>query len=166
MMETILAASGGGRSTVFLVIFALLSLQMIMGLLQFRQYQRAVKKWLGKGILGIGQRRGVLQPGELLILVYNREEDRVVSVQSMRGYTIFARFGEAGAYTGLSLEELRRIGIEKDAVEMRWRRRRHPYDPAELTKKKGALIQAVEAVDRYLKRQAEKAEEGAERKGA
>jgi glucitol operon activator protein len=108
----------------------------------------------------MGQRRGLARPGELLILVYNRREDRVVSVQSMRGYTIFARFEEVKEYTGLSLEELRRIGIERDAREMKWRRRRHPYDPAELTKKKGALIQAVEAVDKYLRGRAEEEEAG------
>jgi glucitol operon activator protein len=145
---------------VFLVIFALLALQMFFGYLQVRQYQRAVRKWLGKGILGMGQRRGLARPGELLILVYNSREDRVVSVQSMRGYTIFARFEEVREYTGLSLEELRCIGIERDAREMKWRRRRHPYDPAELTKKNGALIQAVEAVDRYLRRRAEEEETG------
>jgi glucitol operon activator protein len=127
---------------------------MFMGYLQVRQYQRAVKKWLGKGILGMGQRRGILRPGELLILVYNPREDKSVSVQSMRGYTVFARFEEVKALAGLSLEELRRVGIEKDAKEMKWRRKRHPYDPGELSKKKGALIQAVEAVDGYLKKQA------------
>jgi glucitol operon activator protein len=131
---------------------------MFMGFWQFRQYQKAVRKWRGKGILGMGQRRGLLRPGELLILVYDRREDRAVSVQSMRGYTVFARFEERKRYTGLSLDELRRLGIEQDAIDMKFRRRRHPYDPAELTKKKGALIQAVEAVDRYLRRRAEEEE--------
>ena len=133
-----------------------------MGYWQVRQYQKAVRKWRGKGILGMGQRRGFLRPGELLILVYDRREDRAVSVQSMRGYTIFTRFEERSRYIGLALDELRRLGIEQDAADMKWRRRRHPYDPAELTKKKGALIQAVEAVERYLRR---KAEEEAEAEG-
>jgi len=133
-----------------------------MGYLQVRQYQKAVRNWLGKGILGIGQRRGFLRPGELLILVYNSHEDRAVSVQSMRGLTVFARFGDVKEYSGLSLEELRRIGIEKDAKEMKWYRRRHPYNPAVLSKKKGALIQAVEAVDKYLLRHEEAAEDLAE----
>ncbi|MDR1306526.1 MAG: transcriptional regulator GutM [Treponema sp.] len=145
----------GQRELVFLVIFSLLALQMLMGYFQVRQYQKAVRKWRGKGrILGMGQRRGLFKPGELLILVYNAREDRVISVQSMRGYTIFARFNEVKDYTGLSLEELRRIGVERDAGEMKWYRKRHPYNPDELSKKKGALIQAVEAVDRYVRKQA------------
>jgi glucitol operon activator protein len=152
----------GHREIVFLVIFSLMALQMMMGFYQFRQYQNAVKKWRGKGILGMGQRRGILTPGEILILVYDRREDRAVSVQSMRGWTIFARFREVPAYTGLSLAELRSAGIDQDAADMRWRRKRRPYDPAELTKKKGALIQAVEAVERSLRRQAETEEAEAE----
>jgi glucitol operon activator protein len=149
----------GNREILFLVIFALLALQMAFGYVQVRHYQKAVKKWLGKGILGIGQRRGRLKPGEIIILVYDRDEDRVVTVQSMRGYTVFAHFIEVPEYSGLGLDEIRKIGIEKDAVEMKWYRKRHPYDPAVLSKKKGALIQAVEAIDLRLRREAEEREE-------
>jgi glucitol operon activator protein len=140
---------------VFLIIFSLLALQMLMGYFQVRQYQKTVRKWLGKGILGIGQRRGLLKPGELLIVVYNPREDRVVSVQSMRGYTVFARFAELKEYAGISLEELRRTGMEKDAEEMKLFRLLRRYNPALRSKRKGALIQAVEAVDRYLQNDAE-----------
>jgi glucitol operon activator protein len=102
----------GNREILFLVIFALLALQMFFGYVQVRHYQKAVKKWLGKGLLGIGQRRGRLTPGEIIILVYDKADDRVVSVQSMRGYTVFAHFIEVPEYTGLSLGEIRKIGIE------------------------------------------------------
>jgi glucitol operon activator protein len=132
---------------------------MVFGYVQVRHYQKAVKKWLGKGILGIGQRRGRLAPGEIIILVYDKGEDRVVTVQSMRGYTVFAHFIEVPEYSGLGIDEIRKIGIEKDAVEMKWYRKRHPYDPAVLSKKKGALIQAVEAIDMRLRREAEEREE-------
>ena len=106
--------------------------------------------------MGVGQKKGGLKPGEILILVYNRTEDRAVSVQHMKGYTIFANFREIKEYIGLSLAELRHIGIEKDAKEFKGYRKKHPYDPSVLSKKKGALIQAVEAVDRYIKNQEEK----------
>ncbi|MCL2601880.1 MAG: transcriptional regulator GutM [Treponema sp.] len=127
-----------------------------MSFLQIRRYQKTVRTWLGKGIVGVGQRKGFFRPGELLILVYNRIEDRVVSVQSMRGYTVFANFREVKEYAECSLEKLRRIGIEKDAIEMKWYRKKHPYDPSMLSKKKGALIQAVEAVDNYVRREKER----------
>ncbi|MDR1388411.1 MAG: transcriptional regulator GutM [Treponema sp.] len=149
----------GSREQLFFVIFILLALQMLFGYVQVRRYQRAVKKHLGRGILGIGQRRGRLKPGELLILVYDRKQDRVVTVQSMSGYTVFARFVELSQYTGLCLDEIRKRGIERDAVEMRSYRKRHPYNPAVLSKKKGALIQAVEAIDLRLRREAEEEED-------
>ena len=146
------------RHIVFVVIFALISLQMLMGLIQVFHYQRTLKKWRGKGILGIGQKKGGLKPGEILILVYNRQEDRATSVQSMKGYTIFANFREIKEYTGVSLEELRRTGIEKDAKEFKRYRKKHPYNPSVPSKKKGALIQAVEAVDRYMRNKKEEDE--------
>jgi glucitol operon activator protein len=143
----------GNRELFFLIIFALLALQMFFGYIQIRHYQKTVKKWLGKGLLGIGHRRGRLGPGEIVVLVYDKAGDRVVSVQSMRGYSVFAHFAEIPTYTGLRLDEIRKIGIEKDALEMKWRRK--PYDPAVPSKKKGALIQAVEAIDMRLRREAE-----------
>jgi glucitol operon activator protein len=136
---------------------------MLVSYLQIWQYQKMVRKWLGKGILGIGQRRGLLKPGELLILVYNSREDKTVSVQSMRGYTVFARFTELTEYSGLSLDELRRRGIEKDAEELKLFRLLRRYNPKVRSKRKGALIQAVEAVDRYLANDAEAVKKAAEK---
>jgi glucitol operon activator protein len=135
---------------------------MFLGYLQVRQYQKTVKKLVGgKATLGVGQRKGVIGPGELLILAYDRDQDQVLSVRAMKGITVFARFKEIPEYRGLSLEAIRRIGIEKDGVDLKIYRRRHPYDPAVLSKKKGALIQAVEALDAYFKRKDAKAlEEG------
>jgi glucitol operon activator protein len=136
-----------------------LALLMLFGFVQVRHYQKAVKKWLGKGILGIGQRRGALRPGEIIILVYNQHEDRVVTVQSMRGYTVFAHFVDVPGLSDLTLDAIRKIGIERDLVEMKFYRKKHPYDPKFLSKKKGALIQAVEAIDLRLRHEAEEKEE-------
>jgi hypothetical protein len=66
---------------------------------------------------------------------------------------IFSRFEELGEYAGLSLKELRNIGIARDAMDLGWRRKWRPYKPDVPDKKKGALIQAVEAVERYLRTQ-------------
>jgi DNA-binding transcriptional regulator of glucitol operon len=90
-----------------------------------------IRKWLGRGILGVGQRRGFFAFGELLVLVYNFREDKVITVQSLKGYSIFARFAELPDFTGLSLEELRRRTAGAG-------RRR-------------ALVQAVEAVEKHLR---------------
>jgi hypothetical protein len=81
----------------------------------------------------------------------------------MRGYTVFARFAELKEYSGLSLEELRRSGIEKDAKEMKLFRLLRRYNPAVRSKRKGALIQAVEAVDQYLRNDAQAVKKAAEK---
>jgi DNA-binding transcriptional regulator of glucitol operon len=86
---------------------------------------------MGKGVLGVGQRRGLFSFGELLVLVYNAHEKKVVTVQSLRGFSIFSRFKEISDYTGLTLEELRR-------------RNARP---------RSALIQAVEAVEKRLRQE-------------
>jgi glucitol operon activator protein len=130
-----------------------MALQMLLGYIQVRRYQTAIRSLMGKGVLGIGQRRGIIAPGEILILAYDRESDLVTRVLSMRGYTIFAKFGEMPEYAGFTLDEIRRAGIEKDAVEMRRYRKKHPYNPKKPSKKKGALIQAVEAIDLRFSRE-------------
>ncbi|MDR1514505.1 MAG: transcriptional regulator GutM [Synergistaceae bacterium] len=141
------------RTWFFLFIFGLLSLQMFLSYIQIRRYQTAVKSLSGKGVLGIGQRRGGIRPGEILILAYERERNRVSKVLSMKGFSIFAAFREIPEYEGLGLDEIRRAGIERDSSEMRAYRKKHPYDPNTLSKKKGALIQAVEAIDLRFSRE-------------
>jgi glucitol operon activator protein len=134
-----------------LVVFALLSLQNILGyFFQIRQYQKILRKWLGKGILGIGQRRGLFTPGEICILVYNLKENTVITVQSMRGFSVFARFKEKQEYSGLSLQELHRLGMEADRKDMGLWRILFRYEAGTNSKRKGALIQAVEAIEKDM----------------
>ena len=109
-----------------------------------------VRKWLGKGILGIGQRRGLFTPGEILVLVYSPEDNLVVTVQSMRGFSIFVHFREKSEYSRLSLEELRSRALEEDRRDLGLWRIIFRYQPLKISKRKGALIQAVEAVERHL----------------
>jgi len=109
-----------------------------------------IRKWLGKGILGIGQRRGLFTPGEILILVYDTRANAAITVQSMRGYSIFVRFKEKLDYSGLSLEELRRLGMEADRRDLGLWRLFFRFKPQKLSRQKGALIQAVEAVTKKM----------------
>ncbi|MCL1812776.1 MAG: transcriptional regulator GutM [Treponema sp.] len=128
-----------------------MSLQNILGyFFQVRQYQKMIRKWLGKGILGIGQRRGLFTPGEILILVYDTRANAAITVQSMRGYSIFVRFKEKLDYSGLSLEELRRLGMEADRRDLGLWRLFFRFKPQKLSRQKGALIQAVEAVTKKM----------------
>lgn len=67
---------------------------------------------------------------------YSRRKDQVVAYRQMKGITIFAGFKTKEIMLGKSLSDLKRIGLEEDAKEFRRRRRRHPYDPEEMTKKR------------------------------
>ena len=142
----------GQLALFLLVVFTLLATQNLLGyFFQIRQYQKMLRKWLGKGILGVGQRRGLFTPGEIVILVYNPAEDKTIIVRAMRGYSVFAAFKEKPEYAGLPLKELRAQGIKEDLRDMRFLRIFFRYKPNAPTKLKGALIQAVEGVEEYLK---------------
>jgi len=129
----------------------MLSLQMFLSLLQIKLYQKTVKEMRGSGLLGIGQRKGGVKSGEILILSYDRQNDRVISCQSLKGLTIFAKFKKISVYEGLSLSKMRELGIAQDTKDLKRYRTKHPYNPDILSKKKGALIQAVEAIEHRLK---------------
>ena len=119
--------------------------------LQIRQYQKTIRKWLRKGIIGVGQRRGFFRPGEILILVYSFNINKSITVLSMKGFSIFARFRERPELAGLSLEELRKQGIKADKYELFPWRIIFRYNPVSKTRLKGVLIQAVEAVEQHLR---------------
>ena len=90
-------------------------------------------------------------PGEILVLVYDPGKDAVITVQSMRGFSIFARFKEKKEYAGLALEVLRSLALAEDRRDLGLIRIFFRYKPNKITKRKGALIQAVEAVEKHLK---------------
>lgn len=139
-----------GKTILFLTLFLLMILQMFLSVIQVKRYQKAVKSMLGGVVLGIGHRKGKLKGGEILILAYNRESDLTAGCKSMRGMTIFASFEDKPEYVGLSLAEAREIGVRLDEKDMGRYRKRHPYNPGVLSKKKGAFIQAVEAIELRL----------------
>lgn len=147
-----------GKTLLFFIIFMLMALQMLLGMFQVKRYQKAVKGMLGTGILGIGHRKGGWRGlGEILILSYHQGSGKIVSCKSMKGLTIFAPFKEQEEYRGLSLAEARAAGEKLDQKDMGRYRRKHPYNPKLLSKKKGAFIQAVEAIERRMASEREKA---------
>jgi glucitol operon activator protein len=79
----------------------------------------------------------------------------------MRGFSIFARFREKNDCLGLSMEELRRRGVEEDRRDLILWRVFFRYKPEKRSKRKGALIQAVEAVEKYLAKKTTGQEAGA-----
>ncbi len=133
--------------------FVLLSAQGLLTVLQVKSFQKAIAAMRGKGLLGIGSRRGVLRSGQILILSYDRATDKINNCMRMLGITIFERFKPVPEYIGLTLSEARELGIAEDLELNKRLRKRHPYNPEQPDKRKGVLIQAVEAIDNRMKRE-------------
>ncbi|NLN98101.1 MAG: transcriptional regulator [Eubacteriaceae bacterium] len=147
------------REQFFLLIILLMSVQLGMGIIQVKRYQKELKKLRGTGTVGLGHTKGGFKPGQIVIISYKAGEDRVVAFRRMRGMTIFAGFKTDDKMIGLNLDTLRQKALQEDAREFARRRKKHPYNPKDITKKKGAMIQAVEAIDNRLATEKRKLEQ-------
>ena len=141
----------------------LLALQGYLTHLQYKNYQKVVDALRGKGrILGIGMRKGGMhmQGGAIVILAWNRQEDRIEGCKRLCGPTLWKRFEDVDACVGKRLNEVRKLGVEEDYALNKRVRDKVPYSPLleDKRRKKGALIQAVEAIDRYLAKEMKSAE--------
>lgn len=135
--------------------FAMMILQSFLTWLQFKSYQKAVASLRGNGwILGVGMRKGGfhLKGGAIVILAWDEKNDRIMACKKLEGIAIWKRFETIDAYNGMTLNEVRRRGIEEDYLLNRRARDKEPYSPLikDKRRKKGALIQAVEALDNHL----------------
>lgn len=139
----------------WLTLFLVMTLRVGLGAIQVKAYQRAVSALRGTGTVGVGHTKaGWTHTGQIVVLSYKQSENRVVGCKVMTGITLFARFKDDADVVGMTLEDIRARGIAEDAKAFRATRKRHPYDPEEVSIKKGALIQAVEAIERRLKEDA------------
>ncbi|MDO4288280.1 MAG: transcriptional regulator GutM [Eubacterium sp.] len=148
-----------------ILVVAVLALQGYLTFLQYRNYQKAVDSLRGEGrILGIGMRKGgmSIRGGAIVILAWNEEKDRIEGCKRLQGPTMWKRFTEVEDYVGMTLNEVRKCGVEEDYALNRRARDKVPYSPLldDKRRKKGAVIQAVESIDRYLARQMKAADKG------
>lgn len=139
---------------IFIVFFLLMVIQSALTAFQIKAYQRTIRELKGSGILGIGFKRSMFRPGEIIVLSYSRADKKVYKCRRLKGSTVFQRFKDVKDYEGITLEEIREIGIGLDAQVNKRLRKKEPYNPAVPDKKKGALIQAVEAIDNRLRSEA------------
>lgn len=136
--------------TFFTIAFGMICIQMLVSIIQVREIQKTQNGFRGTGIIGMGHNRTLIRPGIMLYVFYNPSTDTVQSVKIMKGYTNFAKFKEHPEYVGMNLTELREKALEEDYAFFKRRRKRHPYNPDDTFKKKGALIQAVEKIEAKL----------------
>lgn len=138
----------------FIPVFLMILLsQSIMAMIQVMRYQKEIQAVKSSGrILGVGARKNGLKAGSLFLVALNKETLMVEECRKMRGATVFCAFKEEPQYVGLSLEQLRALGMEEDARINGKYRKKHPYDPNAADKKKGSVIQAVEILERQIYR--------------
>lgn len=140
----------------WLALFLMMALQIGLGAIQTRACRRDLAAL--RGTVGVGHvKAGWSRTGRIVILSYKKSLGQVVACREMAGITIFARFKDRPDYVGRDLAAMRALGLAADAREFRFARRRHPYDAAAVSAKKGALIQAVEAIERRLAEEADAA---------
>lgn len=137
---------------------AMLALQAYLTNLQYKNYQDAVRSLQGKGwILGIGLRKGgmSIHGGSIVILAWDQQNDCIKACKKLQGPGIWKRFEDENRYCGMTLNEIRKCGIEEDYKLNKRARDKQPYSPLmeDKRRKKGAMIQAIEAIDQYLARQ-------------
>jgi len=142
-----------------LAAFTMMILQSALTYLQYKNYQKAVDSVRKKGaLLGIGLRKGGfnIKGGAIVILALERVSNRIVGCKKLEGIAMWKRFEAISLYDGLSLNEIRELGIAEDLEINRRHREKESYssDTLDKKRKKGALIQAVEALDIRLTKEA------------
>lgn len=118
-----------------LVLALLWGVQIAGTYYQMRHYRKVlggITSTHDEGYVGVGNAKARLGKGVILILVIGEDGKTVRKALRMRGMTVFARFKEAPALEGCSIEELR--DEEKDG----------PYEAATMR----AAARAVEQIDR------------------
>lgn len=135
---------------------ALMSIQGLLTIFQVKSYRKAVSELKGKGLLGFGTRKSY-RGGQVLIISYERKLGIINACKCLKGISVFEKFKNEDKYIGLTLEQARALGIEEDGKLNKRLRIKKPYDPNVLDRKKGALIQAIEAIDLRLAREEQEA---------
>jgi DNA-binding transcriptional regulator of glucitol operon len=97
---------------IFIVAFFFMIIQAGLTYYQSKKIQMKMVEVRKHGDFGIGQTRGRLRPGNILVLAVD-ETDHIVEVQLMRGISFFAQFKSFSALTGKTIGEVDRIMADK-----------------------------------------------------
>lgn len=83
----------------FFLVFLLFSMQSVGGYFQIRAYQRAIKRSAGFGAVGVGQKRGGLLSGHLVLIACD-QTGIITHCEVMDGITFLSRFHEVHMLLG------------------------------------------------------------------
>jgi DNA-binding transcriptional regulator of glucitol operon len=88
-----------GVSILLLIVLILIVLQSIGGVLQIKDYQRAVRRVHKLGNVGLGQKRGRFLNGHVAIIACN-DEGIITGAEVMDGIGVLSRFHEKESFMG------------------------------------------------------------------
>lgn len=91
-----------GVSTLLLIIFFLFVMQGIGGYFQIRDYKKSVKRVHKLGNVGIGQKRGKLLSGYLILIACDNN-GIITGAEIMEGFSFFAKFKPTNTFLGKQL---------------------------------------------------------------
>lgn len=84
---------------------AMWSLQLVMGLWQFRRFNAHVREFRAGGRVAIGKAKGGFRSG-VVVLICIDEENRIIKAETMSGRTVFAGFRPLAGLEGKFLPSL------------------------------------------------------------
>lgn len=103
------------KTNILIIIFVMISLQAILTYFQIKDYNKVVKKLKKMGKLGIGNVKGKISKGVVVLLCAN--ENNIVKISKMEGMSVFARFKDTDEFNGMNIEELEKLANDNLAKE-------------------------------------------------
>lgn len=103
------------KTNILIIIFVMISLQAILTYFQIKDYNKVVKKLKKMGKLGIGNVKGKISKGVVVLLCAN--ENTIVKISKMEGMSVFARFKDTDEFNGMNIEELEKLANDNLAKE-------------------------------------------------
>lgn len=91
-----------GVSILLLIVLALLILQSLGGVLQIKDYRRAVRRMHQLGNVGLGQKRGRFLDGHVAIIACD-DKGIITGAEVMDGIGVLSRFHEKATFLGQPL---------------------------------------------------------------
>jgi len=101
-------------------------LQLVLGLWQFKRFNRSLKELRKQGRVAIGKAKGKFAQGVVVLLCID-ENANVIAGRKMQGRTVFATPKPFDAITGLSLSKI----TEKDCLTLDKKTRKAVLDAVE-----------------------------------
>ncbi len=112
-----------GVSTLLLIVFFLFVMQAIGGYFQIRDYKKSVKRVHKLGNVGIGQKRGKLLSGYLILIACDNN-GIITGAEIMEGFSFFAKFKPTNRFLnreliGTSIYDFLQITRKFDKKQMK-----------------------------------------------